>query len=388
MKLQDLWWSLSRTDWIRFKLLPLRWTMDYKASIGCWTILKRRQTVRIMKISKDSARESTTSKWTSLVTYIWKRDPISTTPMSNVNTNKVSRYATSKIWVCSKWTMKSPFLFRVCWSLTKKKYVRREFLKDQKELVDPLVMFRSTRLGYDYQGSAYYVPSNALVRYGDPQGKPWFYPIKMTAREATLFLGSANQKGSFVVFRPSNHAQVGVSYILSVCTGEGNVLHYNIVENLQGDIMIEGHDHSFMNICELVEYFQKNQSNLATRLRRPLREVNYLTATHCSYDSKYEINRQQIKLGDVEIGKGLFGDWHLAKFKEMSVCVKIMSTSVNRASNESVVGRRWRFPRGSDFLDEDQPREHHPLGGSFLRRTAILHRRRVFQGRHTQGLPA
>ena len=202
--------------------------------------------------------------------------------------------------------------------------------EESEGIVDPLLMFRCTRLGYDYQGSAYYVPSNALVRYGDPQGKPWFYPIKMTAREATLFLGSANQKGSFVVFRPSNHVQVGVSYILSVCTGEGNVLHYNIVENMQGDIMIEGHDHSFMNICELVEYFQKNQSNLATRLRRPLREVNYLTATHCSYDSKYEINRQQIKLSDIEIGKGLFGDWYLAKFKEMSVSVKIMSTPVNK----------------------------------------------------------
>ena len=54
--------------------------------------------------------------------------------------------------------------------------------------VDPLAVYRGTRLGYDSCGVAFYVPADALKGYGDPTDEPWFYPASLTALQASHVL--------------------------------------------------------------------------------------------------------------------------------------------------------------------------------------------------------
>lgn len=214
-------------------------------------------------------------------------------------------------------------------------------IKHKDEIVSDDPSFGKTFLSYDHMGFAYYVPSDVTKRYGDPRSEKWFYPIEMSAREATLFLGSVNQKGCFVVYQPAKRSESLPLYCLSVSLGSGDVLHYNIVENIHGDVMIQDHDHSFMNVCDLVEYFRKNQSNLATRLRRSLKEANLPIMPSYHYDSRFEMARHEIRLSSIVVDKGTFGDHHLAAFKGISVEVCVMKTESSPTNDD-------------DFLEEAQ----------------------------------
>lgn len=199
--------------------------------------------------------------------------------------------------------------------------------------------FDKTFLGYDHMGFAYYVPVDSVKHYGDPSNEKWFYPIEMTVKEATLFLNCVNQKGCFVVYRPSGRRDPSLRYCLSISLGTGDALHYNIVENVHGDVMIEGHDHSFMHVCDLVDYFHRNQSSLATRLRRPLKEAGLPIMPGYHYDSCFEIPRREIALSSVAIDKGMFGDYRLGDFKGISVKVSVMRTEPSATNDD-------------DFLEE------------------------------------
>lgn len=134
---------------------------------------------------------------------------------------------------------------------------------------------RGTTLAYSREGDPFFVPTSLLAPYGDPGLEPWFYPLPITPRQATLFLAQDHAEGCFLVYRPaggeSGTGRGTATYNLSVCRdgrGGRDVVHYGIVENVHGDVMVEGHDHSFMTVKELVVYFQRNKSSLATRLRR------------------------------------------------------------------------------------------------------------------------
>jgi len=134
-------------------------------------------------------------------------------------------------------------------------------------------LLKGTTIAYDKNGDSFYVPTNLLVKYGDPSDEKWFYPLSITPRQATLFLDAVHTQGCFVIYKLPSVVVVGpsASYNLSVCLdsrGNRDVVHYRIVENINGDVMIKGHDHSFMTLRELVHYFRCNKSSLATRLRR------------------------------------------------------------------------------------------------------------------------
>lgn len=212
-------------------------------------------------------------------------------------------------------------------------------VKNKVEISAPNTEFDKTYLGYDSMGLAYYIPIDSVKEYGDPRNEKWFYPIELTAKEATLFLNSVDQNGCFVVYRPSDNHDPLLCYRLSVSLGGGVVLHYDITENVHGDVMIRGHDHSFMNVCDLVEYFCKNRSNLATRLRRPLREGNLPITPGYHYCSRFEIQRREVTLSSVMVDRGMFGDYCLGVFKGISVRVSVMKTEPS-ASNDD------------DFLEE------------------------------------
>ena len=205
---------------------------------------------------------------------------------------------------------------------------------------DRFVGFDGTHLAFDREGHAYYVPSDAFKRHGDPSEELWFYPVAITEREATLFLGDTNQKGCFVVYRPANGDQ-RTEYILSVCRGNGDVVHYQITSNAHGDVSVRGHDHSFMNVCELVTYFRRNQSQLATRLRRSLRESLLPMTPGYHYPARYELHRGDISItdgGDIvaACGEGS-GSTRLGNYRGAAVMVRILDVDTSVAAEDDFI---------------------------------------------------
>ena len=181
-------------------------------------------------------------------------------------------------------------------------------------------------LCYDKLGRAFYVPTELLRKHGDPEGEPWFYPIEISSRQAAFFLSEEKQEGCFVVYRPIT--KVGkVVYNLSVCRSTGDVVHYHIVENAHGDVMIENHDHSFMNVRDLVTYFQSNKSGLVCRLRRPLKEAKLPITPGYHFDMKWEVNRNALSLTGQTIGRGHFGVVCAGLYHKLPVAVKVLQSS-------------------------------------------------------------
>lgn len=199
--------------------------------------------------------------------------------------------------------------------------------------IDNLSAFAGTSMAYNKDGYAVYVPSERLKSYGDPAGEPWFYPLEITSREATLFLRSEQQEGCFLIYRSSSSA-----YNLSVSRGNGDVLHYHILEGNEGGFMVDGHDMSFLNLADLVEYFRRNKSTLATRLRRPLKEAKLpITAGH-HYDSSYELDRRYLSLTGNIIGKGNFGVVCSGVYRTSHVAVKVLQgTDVSLADDDDFI---------------------------------------------------
>lgn len=210
---------------------------------------------------------------------------------------------------------------------------------DQSSNHDLLEQFRGTRLAYDKDGHALYVPLYLLKRYGEPDDEAWFYPLELTSRQAALFLRAEKLEGCFVVYRsPSRSA--GVAYNLSICLESGDVVHYHVVENIHGDVMIEGHDHAFMTIIDLVDYFSHNKASLATRLRRPLKYARFPISPGFHYDCRYELQRQELSLTGNIIGQGNFGVVCAGVYRNQPVAVKVLQQTEGTLTEED------------DFLEE------------------------------------
>ena len=186
--------------------------------------------------------------------------------------------------------------------------------------------FQDTCLCYDKLGRGFYIKKEFIKHFNDPSEEPWFYPVPITSQQATLFLRSSDQKGCFLVYKtPKSSPQC--LYNLSLCNGNGDVLHYHIVQNSHRDFMIEGHDHSFMNVQELVAYFKSNKSQLATRLRRPLKEVDMPISPGYHYDIQYELKRKDIALNSNIIGRGNFGVVCSGSYQhDIAVAVKVLQS--------------------------------------------------------------
>ena len=69
--------------------------------------------------------------------------------------------------------------------------------------------------------------------------------------------------------------------------------------------MIDGHDRSFLSVADLVDYFRRNKSRLAARLRRPLKDARQPITPGRQYDVKYELKRKSLSLTGRIIGRYL-----------------------------------------------------------------------------------
>lgn len=211
---------------------------------------------------------------------------------------------------------------------------------DSKTEKDVYSEYRFMTIVYDKLGRIFYMPSQYLKRHGDPLGEPWFYPIEISSHQATLFLSAQGQEGCFLVYKPSKR-KTNILYNLSVCRGHHDVVHYHIVKNMHDDVMIQGHDHSFLNVNDLVLYFQRNKSQLATKLRRPLREASLPITPGYHYDLRWEISRSHLSLTGKIIGKGNYGVVCAGMYhSNIPVAVKVLQKSDATMQEED------------DFIDE------------------------------------
>lgn len=206
---------------------------------------------------------------------------------------------------------------------------------------ESVAAFLGTSLCYDKDGNAIYVPADRLKPYGDPRGQPWFYPLDLSSREATLFLRGEQQEGCFLVYKPTTAGGTSTAaYNLSVSRGNGDVLHYHILEGPEGGVTVEGHDHSFLNLADLIDYFRRNKSTLATRLRRPLKEARLLITAGYHYDLAYELDRDRLSLTGSIIGKGNFGVVCSGTYGNTQVAVKVLQ------------GTETSLEEEDDFIEE------------------------------------
>lgn len=201
---------------------------------------------------------------------------------------------------------------------------------------DPVSSYRGTRLGYDCCGLAYYVPADALRRYGDPTDEPWFYPAALTPLQATLFLRAENRRGCFVTYRSASNSTSGggtvLLYTLSVCVGHADVVHYSVVRNPRGDLSVAGHDHSFLSLSDLVAYFRRNRGGLACRLLRPLRDSARPPTAGLDYPARYELVRPEVVVGSrvaYDRRPGRLGTGFLGQYRRHAVVVRVMRPSAD-----------------------------------------------------------
>ena len=196
----------------------------------------------------------------------------------------------------------------------------------EKSSEEPSHQWEDTCLLLDKLSRAFYVHRHLFKQHGDPDGEMWFYPVEISSRQATLFLSETRQEGCFLVYRPMGQSNE-VVYNLSVCRANGDVLHYRILRNAHGDVMLANHDHSFMNVADLVRYFQGNKGRLATRLRRPLREAHLAITPGHHYDLRWELERSALSLSGKIIGKGQYGMVCGGLYRGLAVAVKVMAKS-------------------------------------------------------------
>ena len=198
--------------------------------------------------------------------------------------------------------------------------------KGSGDLEKSLLLFTNTVIGYDKDGASYYMPVKCIRRHGDPRDQPWFYPIPLTIKEASVFLRQERQKGCFLVYTVPEETTVpdGCMYMLGVYGDRGEVLHYPIVENLRGDFMVEGDDHSFLNVCDLVQFYKRNRHRLATRLRRCLKESRLTITPGHHYLSNLELPKKSIVMSGKVLSDGVFGPLCLATlYRQQQVVVRM-----------------------------------------------------------------
>lgn len=196
--------------------------------------------------------------------------------------------------------------------------------------------FAGTRVCLDKMAHTFFVPKALLKLHSDHHTEAWFYPAAMSARQAALFLNEANQEGCFVVYEPLPKS-TQVLYNLSVCLEQGSVVHYHIVQNCHGELLVEGHVKKFTSLTSLVEYFRGNKSRLAVRLRRAIKEATLPLAVLFAHDTAWKISRPQLKMTRQILDQFSGGYSCVGEYKSKTVAVKVLQTPPADVSGEDSV---------------------------------------------------
>lgn len=158
---------------------------------------------------------------------------------------------------------------------------------------------RNVILALDKDGDLICLSEDCVEKFGEIKNQPWFYPCKTTPQQISLFLNSVKQKGTFVVYSSLDNVKESEEitelkdhFCLAVVSQKEEVLHYPIKITSIGNYQLSDDSISFLNINDLVKYYQNSRGNIATRLRRPLKFVNRHITTFEEYDAKDEIKKK------------------------------------------------------------------------------------------------
>ena len=133
-----------------------------------------------------------------------------------------------------------------------------------------------------------------------------------------------------MVYRSASNTTSGtVAYILSVCLGNSDVVHYAVVRNPRGDLCVSGHDHSFLSLADLVTYFRRNRGGLACRLLRPLRDARRSPTAGLDFPARYELCRSEVTVTSRAAAErpGRLGTGFLGQYRGHAVVVRVMRPS-------------------------------------------------------------
>ena len=200
------------------------------------------------------------------------------------------------------------------------------------------------------------VPKANLRFHGDPRGMPWFYPIPISPRQATMIISKHNKPGCFLVYSPPN-VKTGstILYFLSVCLNSGQVSTYHINRDANEELYLTG-QRKFFTIHDLIDYYKQNRGSLKCRLRGcPKELVNPADPTGMFAASEL-IDPNLLQQDDTSdallLGKGFFGQ--VKKFRFQGECVAI-KTPINKEDEDSP----WIV---EDFYEEARLNSalHHP----------------------------
>jgi len=161
----------------------------------------------------------------------------------------------------------------------------------------------ATLLCYDFNAAALLVPARYLLIHDDLRTQPWYHPVPLSAHQAAIHLHCVNQPGCFVVHDKADCDEGG--YQLALCVDTDVVLHYDIRQTSVGDYAIDGDRRRFLSVSDLVSYYQLNVGALATRLRRPLRDVACPPTAGRHFPADVELDRRRLQLRpNVVVGGG------------------------------------------------------------------------------------
>eukprot|EP00730_Choanoeca_flexa_P016724 TRINITY_DN7966_c0_g1_i2.p1 TRINITY_DN7966_c0_g1~~TRINITY_DN7966_c0_g1_i2.p1 ORF type:complete len:598 (+),score=144.93 TRINITY_DN7966_c0_g1_i2:94-1887(+) len=165
------------------------------------------------------------------------------------------------------------------------------------------------------RGQTGFIPANYVRKVG-MESESW-YMGSLSKSEASALLNVSGQDGCFLV--RESESQPG-QYSLSVFY-KGKLKHYRI--KLEGGQYRVSERHCFNSIVELIDYHKLNSGGLATRLRKPVNDLDQPVSVTLGHD-KWELDHRELQLG-AELGNGNFGVVRRGVYKgETDVAVKMM----------------------------------------------------------------
>ena len=196
-----------------------------------------------------------------------------------------------------------------------------------------------------------------LRLHGDPRGKPWFFPVAISSKQATMILSRVDLPGCFLVYRPTSNIP-DVLYNLSICLHSGSVSTHYVYRDTNLELSLKG-QRKFFTIIDLINYYKCNRGILACRLRRSPAAISQPEALLGNVDLRYHLDASNI-VHDPEadhstVGRGYFGEVVRGCYNGEKVAIKVLRQindpwALDDFVEEARIGSRLVHPNILRFL--------------------------------------
>ncbi|CAG5861031.1 unnamed protein product [Menidia menidia] len=148
---------------------------------------------------------------------------------------------------------------------------------------------------------------------------PWFHG-KISGPEAVCLLQPA-EDGLFLVRESIRHPG---DYVLCVSVS-GEVIHYRVI--YQDNKLTIDNNQYFYNLIDMIEFYSKNKSSIATTLTKPKQKQGAKSAELELSKAGWLMDTEKLTLGE-NIGEGEFGTVYEGRYMGQRVAVKIIKCDV------------------------------------------------------------